>query len=457
LNKIEVRGVWKEYPVRKRRRILAVDVLRLLTFRSLPEEAAYALRNVSFDVAEGETYGIVGGNGAGKSTLLRILTGVTVPSRGEVRVRGSVSALLELGAGFHSELTGRENIWLSAAMMGLARRQIRGKLDEIVSFAELESFIDQPVFTYSSGMLVRLGFSIALALDPEVLILDEVLAVGDHVFRAKSYEAIRRFRDAGKTVVLVSHDLQQVATFCDRALLLNGGAPVLIDDAAKVVPFYMETAGPKEGLCFTRTGRLGVAFNNGRILLYVGAAPITQAMGLYLSLFASMTWFDSNQASWRMESIGPHAFEATGTFRSLPLVLSVRVEVRSEKELRVTMTGRVLERMKVEQYHASLLVQSTYERWAAPPEAGEFPDIGVASNEWVHVNRAPLRGRRLEASGDARVPSVAVVVDSDDFTPTALNTDHRENARVLQFLRKGGVEWSPGVHEFFAGTVEIGD
>lgn len=192
----------------------------------IPETATeefWALRDMSFEVAQGEMVGLIGPNGAGKSTLLKLLARVIEPTRGKVYVNGRLNALIELSAGFHEELTGRENIFLSAALLGLSRKEIQKKLDEIIAFSELEKFIDTPVKHYSSGMHMRLGFAIATMIESEVLLVDEVLAVGDANFQRKCFERIAEIRERGTTILYVSHQMADVERHCDRALLIMNG------------------------------------------------------------------------------------------------------------------------------------------------------------------------------------------------------------------------------------------
>ena len=183
----------------------------------------YALRDVSFSVGRGETVGIIGTNGAGKSTILKIITGVLNPTEGEVTVNGRISALLELGAGFNPEYTGIENIYLNGTMIGFSREEIDRKLDDILAFADIGDFVHQPVKTYSSGMFVRLAFAVAINIDPEILIVDEALSVGDVFFQSKCYRKFEEFKRDGKTILFVSHDLSAISRYCDRAVLLNQG------------------------------------------------------------------------------------------------------------------------------------------------------------------------------------------------------------------------------------------
>ena len=207
-----------------------------------PREAFWALRNVSFGVARGEALGIIGRNGAGKSTMLKLLSGITVPTTGEIAIRGRLAALIEIGSAFHPELTGRENAYLSGSMLGLRRREITGKLPSIVDFSGIGDFIDMPVKSYSSGMYVRLGFAIAAHLEPDVLLVDEVLAVGDAEFQARCLHRIQELKRRGVTMILVSHDLGAIEQLCDRVLLLDHGSVLASGDSHDVVTAYQRMA-----------------------------------------------------------------------------------------------------------------------------------------------------------------------------------------------------------------------
>jgi len=211
-------------------------------FPFAPKKEKWALRDVSFEVQEGESVGIVGNNGAGKSTLLKLLSRITAPTSGKIQIRGRLSALVEVGSGFHPELTGRENIYLNGSMLGMTRGEIARRVDSIVEFAGVPEYIDVPVKRYSSGMYVRLGFSVAAHLDPDILLLDEVLAVGDIVFQAKCLNLIAQLREIGRTIVLISHDLGAVRRLCDRALLLHRGQILMTGDPTEVLDRYQKMA-----------------------------------------------------------------------------------------------------------------------------------------------------------------------------------------------------------------------
>jgi ABC-type polysaccharide/polyol phosphate transport system ATPase subunit len=221
-------------------KVYARPIDRLLeTFSRRPRHRAFeALRGVGFAVERGESLGLIGENGAGKSTLLKILSGVTAPSRGEVRVGGRVASLLELGMGFHPELSGRQNIRLNAAMMGFSAAEVAAKIPEIIDFAELGEFIDRPVKTYSSGMNMRLGFAIAVQVEPEILIIDEALSVGDGYFQKKCMDRIRVLLEGGCTFLFCSHAMYYVSTFCRRALWLRGGRIEALGPVEEVVHRY---------------------------------------------------------------------------------------------------------------------------------------------------------------------------------------------------------------------------
>src|SRR4029453_2601937 len=200
----------------------------------------WALRDVSLEVPTGTTYGLIGHNGSGKSTLLRLMAGIHRPTSGSVAVPGRVSALLELGAGFHPELTGRENVYLNGSILGLGRKAINAKIDEIVEFAGLGEFIDSPVKIYSSGMFVRLGFSVAVHVEPDILIIDEVIAVGDEDFQRRCFDHLYRLRNQGATIIMVTHSLPLVQTMCDNAAWLDHGELRAVGRAPEVVHQYLD-------------------------------------------------------------------------------------------------------------------------------------------------------------------------------------------------------------------------
>src|SRR5688572_9288170 len=235
-------NVYKNYRLWGRRSQFATLKSALLKrdLKFEPESSIPALRNVSFAIERGEAFGVIGRNGSGKSTLLKIMSGILKPTSGRMIVHGRIAALIELGAGFHPEITGRENIYINGIMLGLTRREIDARFDRIVEFAGIGEFLDQPVKTYSSGMYVRLGFAVAVHVDPEVLLIDEVLSVGDEEFSAKCIAKIQEMKYRGVTLVFVTHQLDQVRNLCDRAMWIDRGEALMVGDPVRVVDAYLQ-------------------------------------------------------------------------------------------------------------------------------------------------------------------------------------------------------------------------
>jgi ABC-2 type transport system ATP-binding protein/lipopolysaccharide transport system ATP-binding protein len=242
-----VTRIYQKYSARHRFKTFKSALVKGDLFKALkPDELVTALDGISFKVGKGTTFGVIGENGSGKSTLLKIIAGITKPTSGKVSVRGKVSALIELGAGFHPEISGRENVFINGIMLGLSKKEINEKFDEIVKFAELEEFIDAPVKTYSSGMYMRLGFSIAINVNPEVLLVDEVLAVGDASFVPKCLDRIDDFRRRQRTILFVSHDLTSVEKICDQVIWLKDGKIQIIGEPKRVVDTYLQDIAHKQ-------------------------------------------------------------------------------------------------------------------------------------------------------------------------------------------------------------------
>jgi lipopolysaccharide transport system ATP-binding protein len=245
---IAVSKVWKKFRLYQEHSHSLKE--RVIFWRRRPGDEFWALKDVTLEVPRGQTLGLIGANGSGKSTLLKVISRILYPDCGEVKVHGRVSTLLELGAGFHPDFTGRENIFLNASILGLGRRETRERLGDIIAFSELGGFIDNPIRSYSSGMYMRLGFSVAVHADPDVLLVDEVLAVGDLSFQRKCLERIRELQRRGTTIVLVTHVPEQVLTYCHQAAWLDRGQLRFVGPAADVVGMYTDHAltTSKEGL-----------------------------------------------------------------------------------------------------------------------------------------------------------------------------------------------------------------
>lgn len=237
---ISFKNVGKKY---QRGKKLYFKQALLDLFKGAEKEYFWALKNINFNIYKGEKVGIIGINGSGKSTILKLASGVITPTEGEVNVLGKISPLIELGAGFHPELSGRENIYLNGAILGLKNDEIEEKFDSIVKFAELDDFIDTPVKHYSSGMYMRLGFAIAIHVEPDILLIDEILAVGDIGFQKKCLQKMEEFHQKGVTIVVVTHSMETIINFCDRAILISGGRLINQGKPDKIVKKYSELLG----------------------------------------------------------------------------------------------------------------------------------------------------------------------------------------------------------------------
>jgi ABC-type polysaccharide/polyol phosphate transport system ATPase subunit len=245
MSAIEIKNVSKKFRVYHDKSITLKE--RLLFFNRTKYEEHQVLDNISFNVEQGTTVGLIGQNGSGKSTLLKLLTGIIYPDSGEIKINGRVSSLLELGAGFHPDFSGRENIYNNASIFGLTRSEIDKRYNQIVEFSELQEYIDNPVRTYSSGMYMRLAFSVAINVNADILLIDEILAVGDANFQKKCMDKIKELKHAGKTIVIVTHDTGSVERICDKAAWINNGNVELFDQPRVVIDTYLQYMGEKEG------------------------------------------------------------------------------------------------------------------------------------------------------------------------------------------------------------------
>jgi ABC-type polysaccharide/polyol phosphate transport system ATPase subunit len=259
---VNVSRVYQKYSARHRFQTFKSALVKGDFVKSIrADELVTALDDVSFNVEKGQTLGLIGENGSGKSTMLKIVAGIAKPSSGRVATNGKVSALIELGAGFHPEISGRENVFINGIMLGLSKKEITAKFDEIVRFAELEDFIDAPVKTYSSGMYMRLGFSVAINVHPEILLIDEVLAVGDASFIPKCLDRIDDFRRRKKTILFVSHDLATVEKICDRVIWLKSGRIAAAGEPKRIVDAYLQDVTVKQEKAFEKKSEAAAVAN----------------------------------------------------------------------------------------------------------------------------------------------------------------------------------------------------
>jgi ABC-type polysaccharide/polyol phosphate transport system ATPase subunit len=454
MSMLSVRNVGKQYRLRRETRMFTNELLRRLLRRYRAAEF-WALKGIAFDVEAGESLGIIGPNGSGKSTLLRIIAGVTECTEGEVSVQGRVASLLELGAGFHPYLTGRENVYLNGAILGIKKEEIDRNFARIVEFAGIERFIDVPVKDYSSGMYVRLAFSVAIHSDPDIFLVDEVLAVGDEEFQQKCRAKIRELQNSGKTIVFVSHDLNIVNELCDRVILLREGRIVEKGSAERTINFYLQSIGKEEGIAFLKAGSLELIFNNGKIALFNEGKMLTRAYGGYSSIFSRGMWYESTSANWHVESCTEDELVATGKFSRIPISQTWRVKLETSSTILwdVEMEGE--SGAEIPERNVSLLLTGSYTRWFTELAEAEFPVIGPSDTQWTPMFQ---RDEHVEFIGaeppeeDAGLPTI--FLETRKRSPLGslhvLNSDYALNSRVLQTG-----EMRPDEHRQLTGEKEL--
>jgi len=435
---LSIRNLGKKYRLRREARMITKEVLLRMLGRPRQQEF-WALKDIDLEVERGESLGIIGPNGSGKSTLLKIIAGVTSATEGDIYVEGRISSLLELGAGFHPYLTGRENVYLNGAILGISREEIDRNFDKILEFAGIDRFIDTPVKDYSSGMYVRLAFSVAIHSDPDIFLVDEVLSVGDEEFQRRCRAKIRELRDSGKTIVFVSHDLNIVNELCDRVILLQGGKIVQKGSPEDTVDFYLQSVGLPEGMAFLRAGSLELIFNNGRIALFNKERMLTMANGGYTSIESRGRWHDSTTAHWNIDSCSENELVATGTLTRIPVTQRWRIRLESPSLITwdVEMEGKAS--AEISRRHVSMMLSREYRRWLTEYEEAEFPNI-----EFDDANWTPL------CPEDERIDAVALMADSEKARTSPIhfevvervpwsvlqvsNSDYALNLRILSIM-----------------------
>lgn len=378
---IEIQNISKEFPARRGFRDLRGKGGLGDWIRGKKSGTFCALRNISLNVEAGESLGIIGRNGSGKSTLLSIIAGVTLPTTGSVIVRGRVASLLELGAGFNPILTGKENIYLNAGLLGMRHAQVDAVYDEIVRFSGIADFIDQPVETYSSGMYVRIGFSVAAFVNPDIFLADEVLAVGDEEFQRKCRRKIGELREQGKTIVFVSHDLGIVNTLCERVVLLDKGEMIQRDTAQKTITYYLRQVGREKGMHTFSEGAEEAVLCDGRVSLFHNQEEISAANGFRMYLASMGQEHASTDAEWEVTSRMDRGCTAAGSMARLPVQLIWDLSFESGRF--VWRAALVCERdCPINMISLYLVLPVFYTRWVYGDLSGTFPAIEPTDTTW---------------------------------------------------------------------------
>lgn len=434
---IELEWIGKKYKIYHEKQMITKTIL-FGWLNNKREEELWVLKNINLQVNKGETIGIIGENGSGKTTLLRILSGVTTATEGDLKIKDRVSSLLELGAGFHADLSGRENIYLNGSLLGLKKKDIAKKFDEIVEFSGLREFIDTPLRSYSSGMYLRLGFSVAMSVPADILLVDEVLSVGDEAFQRECIKKIKEFRDSGKTIVFASHDLEMILNLCDRVFLLSHGKILKTGKAADVVQFYIDTVGKRE-VAILQKGPLDVIFNRGRLSLYWRGKKITKGSGGFISMISSQRWHSSDQAEWEIKGKEEDKLVVQGRWLRLPITQTWELNILEDNSL-CWQVDTVIEREDLgEQEQINLMLSDEYQRWFIDDQRETFPQIQTNNIIWEELFSGEPILKSVGISQDlkekSQLPSVCFEPRSKDAKDIIkiFNSEYQNNARVLQY------------------------
>ncbi len=426
-------------------------------------EDFWALQGINFAVEKGEVLGIIGENGSGKSTILRLIAGMLKPDRGQVEVSGSVSGLLELGAGFQIELTGRENIYLQAELFGLRTNDIEDVSRRIIDFAEIGKFIDAPVKCYSQGMFVRLAFAIAVHMDSDIFLVDDTLAVGDEYFQKKCIEEIFKIKEKGKTVVIVTHDMAILQKLCARALFLKHGVLIKDESTVKAVSFYSQTVGSPKGIAVIDRKRFSLVFNNGRLLINWDGRLITPYSGIYAKFGVSGVWYDSFQAEWDVQVDGGKLV-ATGRFYHLEITQVWRIDLCDNYEMKWDIEIETAKDMQLPEVYTNVMLTDEYREWFADFERGEFPEIKEGNDFWKSVSlkdgSSVCIGVFPQGSASGDLPAIIFEQARLRYRGQAdvLNSDYINPARILQYktIPMGGVSNQSSRRICFSGKIIVG-
>ena len=419
-NIIELADVWEKY------RIKFVDHNRVSW------DEFWALEGIDLQLAGGEVLGVIGENGAGKTTLLKIISGMLIPDKGKVDVRGRVSVLMELGAGFNQEFTGRENIMLNTRMYGVAEDILEEQVKRIIDFADLGRFIDAPIKHYSQGMYMRLAFALAIFVEPDILLIDDILAVGDEEARQKCIKKIIELKDAGKNIILVSHDMDTVKHLCHRVILIEKGKVIKQGDAKQVIQYYLDNIGNRKGILSLQQDGLRLVFNNGRISISYNEVPVSKGTGGYVVFLnpGIDSWASSRDLSWEVKDSSPTGFTAEGTLED-----GTKVQVWTIRFSEGKLSWNIeIKNHSLAEQHIDLFLDPQYTKWFSLEDEREFPFF-VHKTRWQETGFQKGRCQFLaigqkEPAGSN--PGIIFEPGNNNIQLQILNTGYEQESRVLQ-------------------------
>jgi len=457
---VEINQVSKIYPRRRGKRILLGRGGLGDWLRGRDSAPLRILHDINLRVEAGETLGIIGRNGSGKSTLLKIMAGVTLPSSGAAIIRGRVTSLLELGAGFHPMLTGRENIYLNAGLLGIRKASTDELLPHILEFSGIAPFIDQPVETYSSGMYVRLGFSVAAFSNADVYLVDEVLAVGDEDFQRKCRRKIAELKEQGKTIIFVSHDLGTVNALCDRVVLLHEGQLLSRGGSQSTIDFYLRQVGNEAGVHTLRAGKTEAVFNNGRISLFYNEKEVTAASGLDVVVETQGAYHSIISGDWRCTRTTATGCQAEAALARLPVRFNYTLELTEDTlDWRISMDCSAP--LQVDSIFLRLPFPAAYREWVHGDRREHFTPITPEDVRYVNLltpDASPVLGAFVPAPEDglpvlrfkfSLPPSWTVQYDNSDYVTGA------RMVLVRRVFPAGGGPLPAGTHELAGVAIAL--
>lgn len=459
---IELESVGKTFSLRRRRGVLmGRGGLGDWVFRR-KHGTFDALKDITFSVERGESVGIIGANGSGKSTLLKILAGVTAPTTGRVTIRGRVASLLELGAGFHSVLTGRENIYLNGRILGMSRADIDREFDRIVEFSGIGEFLDNPVETFSSGMYVRLGFAVAVHSNPDLFLVDEVLSVGDEEFQRKCRERIGELREQGKTILFVSHDLSIVNALCQRVILLDRGKMIVRDTPQETIDYYLRQVGRRQGIHTIASGAVEAIVSHGRVSIFYSRREISAPCGFQVHVRSMGGVHSSTAADWNVVARSENGCVAVGTMPRLPLTFTWRLHINGPK-LIWAVELECDRALPFDGIDINLFLKRDYDHWVYRDEAGTFPEILPQHQDFLQILPPAAgvanAGAFSEMAGGPSPISVSIVDAASKFHLQWTNSSFTLGSRILQILvlQVGNDRAiSPGRHDVLTIEMDLG-
>jgi ABC-type polysaccharide/polyol phosphate transport system ATPase subunit len=403
-------------------------------------EDFWAVKDINIDINRGEVFGIIGENGAGKTTLLNIIAGMLKPDRGTVQVNGTISAIMEIGAGFQKELTGKENIYLTSSLFGLTHEEISAKYNDIIEFAAIGRFIHAPIKAYSAGMYMRLAFAIAIHVDPDILLIDETFAVGDIYAQYKCINKIFELKEQGKTIIFISQDIEMSKRLCTRGIFIRDGVIIKEGPIDKLCTYYMESVGDKKGIAIVQKGQMGVIFNNGKLILRWKDRAVTCGLAGHAVMRSSGKEYLSTTAVWQVqESTTDREIIAIGRWPDLNISECWRIVFLNEKEFIWEIAIEIGEEIYIESFATSAVFMDSYKSWFTLQEKVSFPDKFAHLLDWQCSEIADSINRVVGFRGDNNpedTPPVIIfdrVQDNVNVAAHVGNTGADTSGRVIMY------------------------